>query len=278
MKKEHFAWLENVDEHEWKFDFSMDKWQSDEDLDIAIEKMYSKPEMAKEIFVSLVAAYPYHFDAYHHLALILGYEGKYKEALNLRKIGVENGFSLFPKNFDMNKDKLEWGWLENRPFLRLLHGLAIDYSSTLNDSKKELEIYEQLMKFDPDDHQGCRCNAVDCYLELNLTDKILELGKRYKGTIDPEILYGKVLAYLIMNSTTNAKESLMKAIKELPKVAEQITDKDHKKPKISKEMEGYVSVGGKDQAYYYWKEYGKYWEGTDGAIELVNECLKRQKR
>ena len=39
MKNKKFAWLEKVDEHEWKFDFSMDKWNSDEDLDIAIQEM-----------------------------------------------------------------------------------------------------------------------------------------------------------------------------------------------------------------------------------------------
>ena len=38
-------------------------------------------------------------------------------------------------------------------------------------------------------------------------------------------------------------------------------------------MEGYITVGGEDQTYYYWKEFGRYWEKTDGAIAFVSEYL-----
>ncbi|MFC1991299.1 hypothetical protein ACFLVC_00985 [Chloroflexota bacterium] len=31
----------------------------------------------------------------------------------------------FPQDFESGRDRLEWGWFENRPFLRCLHGLAL---------------------------------------------------------------------------------------------------------------------------------------------------------
>lgn len=34
------------------------------------------------------------------------------------------------------------------------------------------------------------------------------------------------------------------------------------------------AAGGADQAWYYWQEAGKYWEGVPGAIEFVREWLK----
>ena len=220
MKDKRFAWLEEINKNEWKFDFSKQKWNSDEKLDIAIENMGSKPNMSKSIFVKLIATYPYHFDAYHHLALVFGYEGKYEEALNLRKIGVEMGFSLFPKAFDLNKDKLEWSWLENRLFLRLMHGLAIDYAYLLKDTKKELEIYEQLLRFDPEDHQGCRNNAVGCYLDLGLTDNILTLAKTYgNDQVSPDVPFAEVLAYLSLGKKEEARSAIKHAINAFPYVA-----------------------------------------------------------
>ena len=274
LKAQKFAWLEQVSENEWKFEFSKEKWKSDEKLDMAIEKMDSDPDVAKRIFSSLLNSYLYHFDAYQHLAIVLGHEKKYKGAMELRKIGVEFGFSLFPKKFDFNKDKLQWGWMENRPFLRLLHGLAVDYRYVLKDTKKESEIYEQLLKFDPEDHQGCRDLIVSCYLELELTDKVLELAKKYgKDFVSPAVPYAQVLTYLSLGKRDQAQSSMGHAINAFPYVAKQIVDKEHKKPKIDQDMEGYISVGGEDQAYYYWQEFGKYWESTEGAIAFVAEYL-----
>lgn len=276
MKNKRFAWLEKVDEHEWKFDFSRDKWNSDEDLDRAIQKMDSDPQMAKRIFVSLLSTYPYHFDAYHHMALILGHERKYEEAFELRKTGVEKGFSLFPKEFDLTRDKLEWLWLENRPFLRLLHGLAIDYRFVQKDRKKEVEIYEQLLKFDPEDHQGCRLSATGCYFKLGMLDKILELGKAYKDDASPEIIYGQVLAYLMLGKHREAETYLKEALEYSPNVAKQILDKNHTKPKTEHGMEGYISMGGEDEAYLYWMEFGEYWDKTSNAIEFVRSHIRHK--
>ena len=274
VKKKGFAWLEKVGNGEWKFDFSMEKWQSDEPLDIAIESMYSNPEEAAEVFRALIEKYPCHFDAYHHLALIEGHNGNFKEALHLRKTAVENGFALFPKEFDFTKDKLEWGWIESRPFLRVLHGLAIDYRNVGGDVKKAMESYEQLLKFDPEDYQGCRSNVVGCYLELKLADKILTLAKKYKNDFSsPEVACGEALACLMLGKENDARMPLAHIIKEFPNVAKQIVDTEHKKPKTRREMKGYIEVGGKDQAYYYWEEFGKYWEGTPGAIALVKTFM-----
>jgi hypothetical protein len=50
----------------------------------------------------------------------------------------------------------------------------------------------------------------------------------------------------------------------------------HKKPKGAKK--GYVTLGGEDQAYLYWREHGKYWTETPGAIEFLRERLLGKSR
>jgi hypothetical protein len=38
--------------------------------------------------------------------------------------------------------------------------------------------------------------------------------------------------------------------------------------------EGHYTVGGADQAWYYWREAGEYWVQVPGAIEFVKEVLR----
>jgi len=110
---------------------------------------------------------------------------------------------------------------------------------------------------------------------LGQADKILALAKKYKNDFSsPEVVCGDVLAFLMLGKADEAKTPLAHIIKEFPNVAKQIVDTVHKKPKTRREMEGYVEVGGKDQAYYYWEEFGKYWERTPGAMQLMRDNMK----
>src|SRR5437867_7356317 len=99
MKPTRFAWLERVGLREWKFEFSREKWESDEDLDTAIDLMNHRYHHARAeaIFRRLIKTYPPHFDAYHHLAILLGMRGNDEQAMDLREKADEAGFSLFPK-------------------------------------------------------------------------------------------------------------------------------------------------------------------------------------
>jgi len=38
-------------------------------------------------------------------------------------------------------------------------------------------------------------------------------------------------------------------------------------------MDGYVTIGGKDQAYEYWDTNKEYWNNTPGAIEFIRQFV-----
>jgi tetratricopeptide (TPR) repeat protein len=64
---------------------------------------------------------------------------------------VEIGKSCFPKNFSPGKDRLEWGFLENRPFLRACHNLGLLYLERGN-AEKALSVFEDMLAMNPNDN------------------------------------------------------------------------------------------------------------------------------
>jgi hypothetical protein len=40
---------------------------------------------------------------------------------------VNKEIDLFPKSFDFTNHRLEWGWIENRPFLQVCQSIAFDF-------------------------------------------------------------------------------------------------------------------------------------------------------
>lgn len=53
------------------------------------------------------------------------------------------------------KGVLPWGHINNRPFLRCLHGLALCFWA-LGDLRKAGEIFERMLWLNPSDNQGAR--------------------------------------------------------------------------------------------------------------------------
>ncbi len=39
-----------------------------------------------------------------------------------------------------------------------------------------------------------------------------------------------------------------------------------------------VTVGGEDEAYYYWQEQGRFWEETEGAKEFLQKYYNKLKK
>ncbi len=110
--------LSRVAPHEWEFaypniyDDLMDQFGAGCEL-------YEEGNLdeAERIFRAVLAQMPDHLDAIHHLALVLSERGLPEEARDLWEQTVRIGRKAFPQDFEIGGDLLEWGWLENRPFL-----------------------------------------------------------------------------------------------------------------------------------------------------------------
>jgi len=259
-----------VADHEWIFVEPLELDSVYEVFDKGCELLeYGKISQAEKLLRDVTHKTPLHIDAMHHLAIILDGKGKSEEARQLWIKGVEIGRSAFPRKF-ISGDRLEWDWLENRPFLRCLHSLG---TATLSngDIQKAVGIFEELLSYNPNDNQGVRELLLEIYLEKKELKKAYNLCKKYPNDTLAGLWFGYPLVLFGFGKKEQASKNLNKVLKESPKIAKELLKKSHKKPKS--EMPGYISVGGWDEAYDYWERFGRFWdkEKLDWLHQVMNE-------
>lgn len=161
--------------------------------------------------------------------------------------------NAFPDKFDIYKNKLEWGWLENRPFLRAYESKAL---FLLEKNKEEaLRYFKQLLIWNPNDNQGIREIVSDIYVIEGRWEDTIALAKKYPSNVNPSVGLGEALAYYKKGDVVTATKKLKSCIKYLPLCAKILLKEKPKKPKT--EIPGYITVGGEDQAYEFWQSQGK---------------------
>jgi hypothetical protein len=76
------------------------------------------------------------------------------------------GLAAFPTTF-RDKDLLEWGFIENRPFLRACFNLALHMADTPMAVEAE-QIFTRLVKISPNDNQEARYLLLKCFLKQGI--------------------------------------------------------------------------------------------------------------
>ncbi len=112
---------------------------------------------AKRIFSSLINICPYFIDAYNHLATIEWKAGDLVQTEKHYSQAYTIGRSVLSANF---KGQLPWGWVENRPFLRTIHGLAL-VKLRRGDIKSAQQLLGWLVRLEPNDNLGARAIIED---------------------------------------------------------------------------------------------------------------------
>jgi tetratricopeptide (TPR) repeat protein len=267
--------LSRVAPHEWEFVFP-DVYN---DL---IDEFYSGCEFcekgnldeAERAFRAVLAQMPDRLDALHRLALVLSKRGLADQALDLWEQAVRIGHTAFPQDFEAVRDRLEWGWLENRPFLRCLHGLALaEYHE--DKAAEALSLFQELLALNPDDNQGARAMAVEALFKLCRFEAALKITEQYSDDVMPETLYGRALALFRLSRKREATATLRKAVKYLPLVAKELMKTKHRLPATARP--DVVTLGGTDQAYYYWEHWGDFWEEDYEAVEWLRAVVRSAK-
>ena len=223
-------------------------------------------DKAERSFKGVLAQMPEHLDAIHHLAIVVSERDLTEQARDLWFQAVSIGRKAFPQEFELGRDRLVWGWLENRPFLRCLHGLALARYDN-GEVEEALRLFQELLSLNPNDNQGVRALAVTALFELGRLEEVLTLTERYRNEIIPEVLFGRALALFKLGQRRQATIALKKAIEELPLVSKELLKKRHRLPRTA--MRDSIVVGGADQAYYYWEHAGRFWEEDPKATEWL---------
>lgn len=265
--------FEQVGKNEWHFKESKRLYNAFEILSGAEElKDNGYLEEAAEEFRKLIKKVPECIEAYNNLYLCHLYLGHNFEAFAVLEATVDLFISLIPQKFIDEEHCLTWGFLENRPFMRLYANLGLEYEKR----GKFLEaktIFDRLLKWNPNDNQGMREVAFHCNIELKLFEEALNICDRYSGDALPSILFGRPLVLIMLGKNKEAEKALRLAIKYYSKIAIELLNKNHKPPVNFDE--NYIAMGSDGEAYLYWKDFGQYWEQTPGALTLLSNVVKR---
>ena len=165
--------------------------------------------------------------------------------------------------------KLEWGWIENRPALRLLmHRIEI-----ARQSPEELLLLEWLvLVLNPNDNGGQRERLVHAYCEAGRPADALAVCDRYPGDDLPGTLFGRVLALYLLNRRSDAVTALAHATKRLPKVLKVLVAKRPKAPSLTP---GLVTHGGNEEAWKYRIDSHDTWEKCR-ALDWLKDVAGRR--
>ena len=101
---------------------------------------------------ALAEQHPNYLDAHAHLGYALLGSGRTKAALEASERGMAIADSLVPPGY---AGLIEWGWLENRPFLRTTHATVLSLLASKRRGRA-IELMERLLRWNPDDNQGIR--------------------------------------------------------------------------------------------------------------------------
>jgi tetratricopeptide (TPR) repeat protein len=267
--------LEKVGPDEWKFDHPPTEPGLEERLDRGIDLMAEGEDTkAEKIFRSVIKACPHHIDAHHHLALLLFNRGDVLKALKTWITSAKIGGDCLPEEFIRDKGRLEWLWLENRPYLRACNGLGCCFL-LLQEFDSARKIFKNLLIMNPNDNQGVRALAIKTAFAMGNPAEALEVCDRYKDDILVDTLYGRPLALFQMGKMAQAKKALSKAIDAYPLVARELLKKRHRVRKDYSPTR--ITMGGADEAYDYWMNLGEYWKQTQGALDFLMGALPAER-
>lgn len=260
--------LERVGPHEWRFRWPEGFFAASEAMDAAVDLAEAGNEReAERRLRALLASHPEHLDVQHYLALVLDRNGREEEALRLWQEAVALGRTAFPpRAFKRGNDLLEWGWLENRPFLRCLDGLLLAYRDAGRDVEA-IELGRELLVLNPNDNQGIRCVLPAVLLDGERYAEVVDLLAPYRDDMFAETLYCRALALFALSRFDEADDALRDAIERLPLVAEELLRADH--VPVEGPMPGHQTIGGADQAYNYWEECADDWEAILGSLKWL---------
>lgn len=166
---------------------------------------------------------------------------------------------------------LEWGWLENRPALRLLAG-HIDW---LEDDGERLRLLEWLVNIlNPNDNQGLRETLARGLIANGRATEALALCERYPGDGLGAMIYARVLALQQLGRLDQAVAALVQARKDRPRILKTLLAVRPRMPELN--FHG-VTLGGEDEAWYYRMDWLPLWNES-GALAWLKKAAKGQGR
>ncbi len=145
---------------------------------------------------------PKHGDAHNHIGIAAMDKGNLAEAEKHFRAAIDGA----AREIEVNGGLLEWGNLDNRPYLRSHGNLALVFRQQ-GKWAAAVSIHEQLLRWNPNDNQGIRFLLAEEFLRLGELKKALSAYK--KGEDDGTTQFGIGLVLLTMGRLVEADRALL---------------------------------------------------------------------
>ena len=197
-----------------------------------------------------------------------------EQARDLYAKGVDAGeLALGPRGFKEYAGHF-WGFLETRPYMRARAGLASTLVQ-LGEVEGALAHYRDMLKLNPNDNQGIRYVLAGCLLRQDNYSALKELLAVHE---DDGAFWLYTRALVAFRESGEQAAALVKnawsANEHVPAILAGT------KPAVSLD-DGYITMGGPDEATYYVTECGAAWHRTPGAVAWLTKLattLPRKRR
>ena len=168
---------------------------------------------------------------------------------------------------------LEWGWIENRPALRLLADAIMETLEGPQALAALRSLEWMVGELNPNDNQGMRAVLMQAYLDGGHYEDALALQRRYPEDFLVEVCFGGVLSLFALDRREEATRMLVAASRNKPKVVPMLLSASPRKPKLNPSG---VKVGGSDEAWLYRERARALWQRL-GALEWLRENADRRR-
>jgi tetratricopeptide (TPR) repeat protein len=190
-----------------------------------------------------------------------------EEARDYYAKGVEAGeLALGPRGFKRYAGHF-WGFLETRPYMRARAGLASTLLQ-LGEIDSALAHYCDMLKLNPNDNQGIRYVLAGCLLRQDNDSALKELLAAYADGSASWLYTRALVAFRESGDSDEQAAALVRgawsANEHVPAILA-----GTKPPVISDD--GYVTMGGPDEATDYVRECGPAWHRTPGAVAWLTK-------
>lgn len=179
---------------------------------------------------------------------------------------LRRGVELLKANVGANAwngKTLPWGWLENRPALRMLAHLAFrakDAADAGEPLERFIELAEWLISLNPVDNHGMREPLARAYLMQGAPQKAVALTDRYPDDFCGPAL-NRVLALYRVGRRGDALNELTAAARYHGRAIRMLIADNPKPPKTSGALG--IIVGGEEEAWMYRTEHIQLWKRDD---------------
>jgi len=246
-------------------------------LDQAQEIMYEAWDSAvpkqrivlaqKALKISPLCADAYNLLAEEHAKTQEEALGYYYKAVEAGKEALgSDGFKEYSGHF--------WGFLETRPYMRARLGLGEALWVT-GEKDAAIENFKEMLELNPGDNQGIRYVLAAKLLNAGRMNELKSLLTSCADEASADIQYTRALvAYL---EDAEDAEAIVKIAWETNDYVPGMLS--GRIPTI--ELQGYISMGGKDEASGYVEIFGQPWKQTPGAVDWIESqtsLLEHKKR